>query len=103
MHPRFRQVPPKRSASTTAIRHPANLSACSVFPLPAPTITRSYLSVATCIKVPCRWTAQQTVLTGRSHFMIVGRNDQIMVTATHDHEADPAVTHAGGVAGWWRA
>ena len=41
MHPRFRQVPPNRSPSTTAIRQPANSLAGSMFPLPAPTITRS--------------------------------------------------------------
>jgi hypothetical protein len=41
MQPRFRQVPPNRPLSATAIRQPANSLAGSMFPLPAPTITRS--------------------------------------------------------------
>lgn len=41
MHPRFRHVPPNRSLSTTAIRQPSSSFAGSMFPLPAPTITRS--------------------------------------------------------------
>ncbi len=41
MHPLFRQVPPNRSLSTTAIRQSASSSVGNMFPLPAPTITRS--------------------------------------------------------------
>ncbi len=41
MQPRLRQVPPKRPASTTAIRQSASSWPGSMFPLPAPTITRS--------------------------------------------------------------
>jgi hypothetical protein len=39
--PRFRQVPPNRPLSATAILQPANSFVGSMLPLPAPTITRS--------------------------------------------------------------
>src|SRR5260221_8239626 len=44
--PRLRQVPPNRSRSTIATRKPGSPSRGSMFPEPAPTITRSYSIIA---------------------------------------------------------
>ena len=42
MQPRLRQVPPNRSRSMIALRHPASSGPKAMLPVPAPTTMRSY-------------------------------------------------------------